>query len=291
MESADASRPPDPPGEGAARCAAHPDLAAIGTCERCGDFVCRGCADPRHPGVCVRCGGRLPSGIAWEDPRAGGPVGRFLRTVRDVLVRPRVAFPGPIRAWPALAFAAVCGLGLGAMLVAMAGALLLADSELLRGRLEESRSAFLLAMGLALLLPVVLTVLFGVAQAASFALGLVSVGRPRGAFRFALRACGYAQGILLLSVLVPFLAAVAAQLVGTVGPLFGATHVTWIVASALWPILSARVCFFAGRGLGLSSGRAAFAAFGPALVCTPIAAWVTHQQLELLSDPAALVAP
>ena len=285
MQSADARDAPE------ARCAAHPDVAAVGTCERCGDFVCRGCSDPRHPGVCVRCGGRLPSGIAWEDPRAGGLPRRFLVTLRDVLVRPRVAFPGPIHAWPALAFAALCGLGLGGTLLAMAGALLAADSALLRGRLEESRTAFGLAMGLALVLPIAATVLWAIVQAASFALGLVSVGRPRGAFRFALRSCGYAQGILLLCVLVPFVLAMAAQVVGSVGTLFAGTHVTWIVASAVWPILSGRVCFFAGRGLGLSSGRAAFAAFGPALVCTPIAAWITHQQIELLREPAALVAP
>jgi hypothetical protein len=287
VESADASRPDAPE----ARCATHPDVPAVGTCARCGDFVCRGCADPRHPGVCARCGGRLPSGIAWEDPRAGGLGRRFLLTVRDVLVRPRVAFPGPIHTWPALAFAALCGLGLGAMLVAMAGALLVAESDLLWGRLEESKAAFGLAMGLALLLPIALTVLFAIVQAASFALGLVSVGRSRGAFRFALRGCGYAQGILLLSVLVPFVAATAAQVVGSVGTLFATTHVIWIVASAVWPVLTGRVCFYAGRGLGLASGRAAFAAFGPALVCTPIAAWVSHQQIELLRDPVALVAP
>jgi hypothetical protein len=253
--------------------------------------MCRGCQHPSHPTVCRRCGERLPSGIAWEDVRAGPLPLRFLKTLRDIALRPKVAFPGPARPLPSLAFATVCGLGLGTILVTMAAVLLLAGSPLLASRLDESLPIFVAAMGLALFLPVALVLAWALVQAASFTLGLISVGRGRGAFRFALRSCGYAQAIVLLAVLVPFLFASAAHLLDGVASLMKATQVSWIIASALWPVLTARVCFWAGRGMGLSSARAAFAAFGPSLVCTPAAAWVGHQQLEMLREPAVTVFP
>jgi hypothetical protein len=41
-------------------CAAHPDNAAVGTCQRCGNFVCRVCRTPwEGRGLCLTCAGRI----------------------------------------------------------------------------------------------------------------------------------------------------------------------------------------------------------------------------------------
>jgi hypothetical protein len=38
-----------------ARCALHPKLASVGTCPRCGTFVCRECAGPQLVTGCLKC--------------------------------------------------------------------------------------------------------------------------------------------------------------------------------------------------------------------------------------------
>jgi hypothetical protein len=205
--------------------------------------------------------------------------------VGQLLARPGIAFPGPPKTGRAVAFAALCGLGLGAVLLAMAGVLLTDPESYVRLRFEESRATFAAAMGLALLLPVLVTVLWALAQAVSFTIGLASAGRRAGVFRVAMRACGYAQAMLLLCVLVPFAGAVAGELAPSNVTIFVTVRVLWVVACALWPVLTGRVCYWAGRGVGLSGGRASFAAFGPALLCLPIAAYLSHEQLAMLEAP------
>ncbi len=269
-----------------ARCAAHPDVPAADTCARCGDYYCRGCADPRHDAVCIRCGDRLPSGIAGEDPRHGVWPWRWLKTLWHVIWKPKVAFPGPARFVPALGFAAICGALIGVMLLVMGAALLAPADSVLRQQLGgEPKSVLWLGAALAVLLPMAASVVWSGLLAVSFAVGLASVGRTRGVMRFALRACGYAQAITLLAVLLPFGFALSAQLVADSRLLFRLAHASWIVSSLAWPLLSGRVCFHAGRGVGLDSGRAALAALGATLACVPVAAWVTEQQLDLLAHP------
>lgn len=270
-------------------CARHPDIAAAGTCERCGDFYCDACGDARHPGVCVRCGARLPSGLAWEDRRAGAWPIRFLVSAWQLTRRPQIAFPGPARAGRAIGFAALCGLGLGVVLVAMAAVLSLDPTSYVRLRLEESTATFAAAMGIALALPVLVTVLWSAAQAVSFAVGLASAGRRAGVFRVALRACAYAQIVLLLLILAPFAGAVIGELEPTSTTIFVVVRVLWVASCGLWPVLTGRVCYWAGRGVGLPASRAAFAALGPALMCVPIAAYVSNQQLEMLEAPQLYV--
>lgn len=272
-----------------ARCAAHPDVPASETCARCGDYYCRGCADPRHASVCIRCGERLPSGIAWEDRRHGVLPWRWLKTVAQMVLRPRVAFPGPARFGASLGFAAACGLAIGVLLVSIGAALLVPPDGLLR-QLLGGRTPALLGLSGAFVLgvPVGFTVAWTAASGLSFAAGLASVGRSRGALRFGLRACGYAQAITLLAVLVPFCFALPAQLVGDSRLLFQLGHASWIASSLVWPLLTGRVCFWAGRGLGLDTSRAMMAAIGPTFACAPLAAFVTDQQLELLAQSAAL---
>lgn len=269
-----------------ARCAAHPDVPAADTCARCGDYYCRGCADPRHDDVCIRCGDRLPSGIAWEDPRHGVWPWRWLQTAWQVMWKPAVAFPGPARFGPALGFAALSGVVIGVMMLVMGVALLAPADSVLRQQLGgEPTSVLWLSAAVVVLVPAASTVVWSCLLAASFAVGLASVGRTRGAMRFALRASGYAQAVTVLAVLLPFGFALTAQLVGDSRLLFQLAHGSWLVSSVAWPLLSGRVCFHAGRGVGLDSGRAALAAVGATLACLPVAAWVTDQQLELLARP------
>lgn len=235
--------------------------------------------------MCVRCGARRASGLAWEDRRAGPAPWRWLKTVGQLVARPGIAFPGPARPGRAIAFSALCGLGLGAVLLAMAGLLLTDPGSFVRLRFDASRATFAAAMAIALVLPAALTVLFALAQAASFAVGLASAGRRVGVLPLAVRACAYAQAMLLVCVLVPFAGAVAAVRAPSSLALFVTVRVLWVVACAAWPVLTGRICWWAGRGAGLSGGRAAFAAFGPALLCLPPAAYLSHEQLAMLEAP------
>jgi hypothetical protein len=49
------------------RCALHPIVAAIFTCDRCGNFGCQDCAAPeRQRALCRACFAREPNQIPWE---------------------------------------------------------------------------------------------------------------------------------------------------------------------------------------------------------------------------------
>lgn len=227
-----------------------------------------------HPTVCAKCAQRLPHGIAWEDPRAGWLGWRFVLTLRDVLGRPRVAFPGPARALPALGFAALCGTLLGALFSVYAVVLFAGNRDVVAPIVEQ-----LGAGGIALLVVLVWVCWVGIllaltmVQTASFSVGLRIAGRTRGLMRFGGRASGYAQGLLLLGLLAPLGLAMANA--ATQGTLETARGVVWVATAVVWPALSARVWFAAAKGLGLTAGRAALAATWPTLVCVFPAAFVS----------------
>ncbi|HJL16916.1 MAG TPA: hypothetical protein RMH99_14725 [Sandaracinaceae bacterium LLY-WYZ-13_1] len=269
----------------AARCARHPEVVAVGVCERCGDYVCEACDDARHPGVCVRCGARFPSGLAWEDPRAGAWPWRGLKSLGQLLRRPSIAFPGPARNGRAFLFVALCGLLVGAMLVGMAVVLMRDPDSYVRMRVREGGLPVVASFALVLLVPALALMVWTPIQAASFAVGLASAGRRAGVMRLALRACAYGQGLLLVCLVPPFVAAVLSALLPASLPLFVTVRVAWIGGCVLWPLLTGRICYWAGRGVGLSGSRASFAALGPALTCIPAAAWVSHEQMVMLEAP------
>jgi hypothetical protein len=61
MSESVVEREPPPPqvaldaSDTSARCATHGELASVGTCPRCGTFVCRECAGPQLANGCARC--------------------------------------------------------------------------------------------------------------------------------------------------------------------------------------------------------------------------------------------
>lgn len=243
------------------QCARHPDVAADGTCGRCGDYVCRGCRHALHPELCARCGDRLPRGIPWEDRRYGVLPLRFVQTLRDVFIRPRVAFPGPARVGPASAFA------LAVALLSVLGWAAIAYAT------GEQRGAAALGhalIGSAVAVPVI-TAAVVVVQSASFAAGLAAVGRRHGLWRFSMRAAGYATPIFWVGFFV------AAG--GTLG--LGIGERGWIVELVVWALLTGRVFVYAGRGLGLPTRKALVAAIGPTLLCAVPAALLAYELLIL----------
>jgi len=243
------------------QCARHPDVAADGTCERCGDYVCRGCRHARYPALCARCGDRLPRGIPWEDRRYGILPLRFLQTLRDVFVRPKIAFPGPARVGPASGFA---------LAVAAASVLGWAAIAYATG---DGRGAGALGhalVGSAVAVPSITAVVV-VVQSASFAAGLAAVGRRHGLWRFSMRAACYASPIFWVAFFV------AAG--GTLG--LGIGERGWIVELAVWALLTGRIFVHAGRGLGLPTRRALLASVGPTVVCAVPAGLLAYETLLL----------
>ncbi|MBX3271733.1 MAG: hypothetical protein KF729_15810 [Sandaracinaceae bacterium] len=244
-------------------CARHPDVAADGTCERCGDFVCRGCRHHLHPALCARCGDRLPRGIAWEDPRYGVWPWRFVLTLRDVVLRPKVAFPGPARVGPASLFALACAaLAVPAFASLVLYATRATDRAAVGGALVGS--ALVVALATAGLV---------VSQALTFGVGLLMVGRKHGVMRFGLRAAAYASALWWLV----FFAGVAASFAGDVPDL------AWGALLALWAALNGRVFVHAARGLGLPTGSAVTAALGPTLLASVPVALLVHERLAWLA--------
>jgi len=243
------------------QCARHPDIAADGTCQRCGDYVCRGCRHGPHPELCTRCGDRLPRGIPWEDRRYGVLPLRFLQTLRDVFVRPKIAFPGPARVGPASAFA---------LCVALVSVLGWAAIAYWTG---EGRGAMALGhalVGSAVAVPVI-TAAVVLVQSASFAAGLAAVGRRHGLWRFSMRAAGYASPI--------FWAGFFAAALGTFA--LGAGERAWVVELVVWALLTGRIYVHAGRGLGLPTRTALVAAVGPTVLCAVPAALLAYEMLIL----------
>jgi hypothetical protein len=61
LSEATVAREPPPPlvalaaDDPSPRCAHHPELASLGTCPRCGSFVCRECAGPQLADGCLKC--------------------------------------------------------------------------------------------------------------------------------------------------------------------------------------------------------------------------------------------
>ncbi len=72
-----------------AACAAHPDRPAVGTCARCGTFICVGCTVSGD--LCGPCRSRLHvDGVAWTDEEKHRAVARrslkwSLRAIRLLL--------------------------------------------------------------------------------------------------------------------------------------------------------------------------------------------------------------
>jgi hypothetical protein len=93
-----------------ALCATHPEVVAIGPCERCGDHFCSGCQGGTN--YCVRCAPRLR--VAWEDPEQRA-LPAFVRTVAAALQHPSDFFARmqPSRSvWPAVGFVCIGSIAL-----------------------------------------------------------------------------------------------------------------------------------------------------------------------------------
>jgi hypothetical protein len=146
QESVVPREPPPPqveldPADTSPRCAQHPRLASVGTCPRCGSFVCRDCAGLQLSTGCLKCqkspalraervkdaaravaiGGFAIGGLVWllgffdltlSGPSWAGLVGLLLISgpwLVPAIVQLTVHAP-----WPAIAGCVVSGLTLGA---------------------------------------------------------------------------------------------------------------------------------------------------------------------------------
>lgn len=244
-------------------CARHPDVEADGTCERCGDFVCRGCRHHLHPELCARCGDRLPRGIAWEDHRYGVLPWRFVLTIRDVVVHPKVAFPGPARVSPGVWFALACF----AVSVVPFTALVLDTT-----RAFDQDSVVSAVLG-SVVVVALATAALVTTQAITFGVGLMMVGRRHGVMRFGLRAATYASALWWLVFFVGAAATLSLEM-----PDLG-----WMVLLASWAGLTGRVFVHAARGLGLPTRSAVSASLGPTLLCTAPVALLAYERLSWLA--------
>lgn len=77
-----------------AHCALHPEVAALGTCARCGAFACAACWTPLDAsGLCATCvaAGHAEYAIPFERG-AGNIVARYARTVLATIVEPHRFF-------------------------------------------------------------------------------------------------------------------------------------------------------------------------------------------------------
>ena len=97
--------PPAAPGvvpPAGARCAKHPDLAAAGVCDRCGNFSCAQCLVPIDRGrYCPDCTERIRAAALstpWEERNKIGGWPAFKRTVVQVLFTPTAFFRAMPRA-------------------------------------------------------------------------------------------------------------------------------------------------------------------------------------------------
>ena len=241
-------------------CARHPDTVASGTCERCGDFVCRGCRHHGHAELCTACGDRLPRGIAWEDRRYGVLPWRFVLTFFDVVFRPQVAFPGPARVAPGLAFA-VCSL-LACVVPFVALVFYLTRPELTSSTLTPPLIGSVVVVAGA-----TSTLIF--TQAVCFAAGLLMVGRRHGVLRFGLRAACYASVIWWIG----FFAGAGISLT------LDMSELGWMLILAVWALLTGRVFFHAARGLGLATQPSIIASLGPTMACTLPIALLAYERL------------
>ncbi|MGE0784786.1 MAG: hypothetical protein AB7S26_03785 [Sandaracinaceae bacterium] len=247
------------------RCATHTDAVAIGACARCGDFYCRACEDAQYAGTCRTCAARLPHGIAWEDSRAGWLGWRFVLTIRDVMVRPQIAFPGPKRPFSGLGF----GL-LSALLAAASVGIPVTLAGFASSRIPYEGASMGAMVGGLVVLMLTLGVLTAVlAEALSFALTLTLVGRSHGLLSIGLRTAGYAQASLL----------VFAILEETLRLALGRDYVVFGSVMAVGLIPFGRLWFASARGLGLSRPRALVAALPPTLLLTAPLAWLVTRPL------------
>jgi hypothetical protein len=79
------------------RCAFHPDIEAVGVCERCGDFVCQNCwGEFQEKRLCKRCipneERRLGGYCPWEDRKRIGLFKGMFETSKDILLHPTNTF-------------------------------------------------------------------------------------------------------------------------------------------------------------------------------------------------------
>jgi hypothetical protein len=81
-----------------ARCARHPEVSAIGVCDRCGSFYCDACKGRMEEGrtYCVACGAAI-SYVAWEDRARLGTMRAFFLTLKRAVLAPQ-EFPREIPA-------------------------------------------------------------------------------------------------------------------------------------------------------------------------------------------------
>ena len=72
-------------------CAVHPDLAAVDTCSRCGNFACASCLVPRPSGgpVCSTCAEREPHELLpWDDRQNLGLFKAYWKTCWRLMMAP-----------------------------------------------------------------------------------------------------------------------------------------------------------------------------------------------------------
>ena len=234
--------------------------------------------------MCVRCGSKLPSGLAWEDRRFGIAPKRFFLTVRDLMVRPAVAFPGTVRVGASVWFAVICAV-LIASLVQIVGAILLMRGDALFTQAVENTPSFYgRAIAVGYLGALILVAIYVGAIALSLAIGQLAAGRRRGVVRLSVRTAAYSPAIFVACMLLPFALVCAEYASRAETAFYFASRIAWLLVCLAWPILTARLCYWASRGTGMSGSRAAAAAIGPLLVCAVPALFVVDLQLDMLLD-------
>ncbi len=255
-------------------CAAHQGAQSTGTCARCGNFVCPLCLDeysglPEH---CEACREREGGGRIAFEREEGGPLSRWWRTTKDVVLQPTRTFettrPGP--AGSALKYVgltgvliggtvAVCGGGALAV-IALAGELpatlddASGDPALFYGALACAMTFYVALIPASLVLSAALrsAIFHGAAR-------LLGGQAPYGT---ALWAMGYLHGISIT-----MLPLMVLQQIPVIGPMIGLT-----ATLAIEVFYALQLTTIARRYYGLADGRATAAGWsvlvvGVALAC------------------------
>ena len=247
-------------------CAVHEGAPSTGTCERCGNFVCPLCLDPRDVSpLCAACRDRAGGGtIPWEREE-GSWLARYWQTARAVVFRPSATLhsvrPGSVGS--ALGFAALTGFFLGltvALLMGCAlGAFMGFASVLSLPELDASSfGGVAVIIGIVLLYPIgaPIAMLVSVMVRGLVYHGAVAAAGGRGGIGSSLWAVSYLHAIHLTAL--PLL---VIQQLPIIGPIIGLVgYVAIEVFYGLQLTVAAR------RYHGLEGGRASLAGWAPSLL-------------------------
>lgn len=199
----------------ASGCAVHPDVRAIGTCRRCGTFVCAACAKSSALGElrCQTCLEREQAeALPWDNRDQLGILSAFVKTCRAVLFEPRRTFstaPPEAPVTSSLLFAALAQIpGILGTLVAYIGIFGAVGLVALSSEHARAPNAGLVAIGAVVIVIAILVmaVVMGTIGTVAFAgvshLLLHMTGNTRS-FSATLRGAALAQSTRVLG-LIPF---------------------------------------------------------------------------------------